>query len=160
MRKRCVPSLTTTRRRSRLVRAITASRAHGLVCAGAFCLGDDVGLGDAAAHQVVPPDRALRILIAAVSAKGDDERRDAAVVESFSVIETCTEDWRRPPVILCCTEDCNCIGRRSLVSSGIALDLNIDPAEPAEGSGSQSRKDQKREKEDPPALSWSLGFWR
>ena len=63
----------------------------GFIGARALGFSDNVGLGNTSAFKILLPHGAFGILIAAIAAESDDERRDSAVIEGFSVIESGAE---------------------------------------------------------------------
>ena len=74
-----------------LARAITARRRADSAVLRLFGFGDDGGLRNAGAHQVFAAYAALGVLVAAISAQGNDQRRDAAVVEGNGMVEAGAE---------------------------------------------------------------------
>ena len=87
MRNMCMASLTTTIRRRWLARAITASLCTDcdvlVLCVSAMM----VRLRHARAHQVLLAHAALGVGVAAGTAQGDDQGRDAAVVEALGMVQ-------------------------------------------------------------------------
>jgi hypothetical protein len=118
----------------------------GFVGARAFGFGDDVGVRDAGADQILLANAALGVLVAAITAEGDDEWGDSAAVEGLGVIEAGAEDGRGMTVVFCSAEDGYGVSWNGHVAAGIPLDLAVDPADPDE-----SEEDQEREDDQGPA---------
>ena len=80
---------------------------------------------------------ALGVLVAARAAQSDDQRSDAAMVELERVIQAGAVDRRGPAVVLRRAQDADGVGGRSLILAGVALNLRVDPAAPAQSADRQ-----------------------
>ena len=94
------------------------------------------------------------VLVSAGSAQGDDERRDAALVEAVGMIEAGAENGRGPAIVLGGAKDHDGVGRGGLcgggglgglgrlgdlVDGGVAVDLRGDYQLQAAGPAATSR---------------------
>ena len=84
--------------------------------------------------------RTLGELVAAVAAQSDDERGDAAMVELQRVVQAGAVDRGGPAVVLRRAQHADGVGRRSLILAGVALNLRVDPAAPAQNANQQHEK--------------------
>ena len=100
----------------------------GLVGAGAFGFGNDVGLGNTCANQVILPDLALGELVAAIPAQGYDERCDPTAVKRLGVVEAGAKDRRGMAIVLGGTENGDGIGRSGKVLACVPLNPGRKPS--------------------------------
>ena len=130
-----------------------ARRFLGIAALG---LGDNVFFGNAHAHQVFAAYGAFVVLIAAVSAQGDDERSDAAVIERECVIQAGAVNRGGPAVVLRRAKNANRVRRRGLILTRVALNLHIDPAAPAQ-CPNRNREQQHHHHAENPFAPLRLG---
>src|SRR6185437_7451547 len=99
-------------------------------------LGDDLVEGDAVSQQVVAADAAFGAagVFVGAAAEGDDDGRDAVVVEGDGFVEAGVEDGRGTAGVLGGPEDGDGVGALGVVDVCGVLDLAVEPDGPA-GSG-------------------------
>ena len=129
MRKRWVPSQTTTMCWRLFSRAICGEAVDLLLGVDGVGLGDDVGEGDAVGEEVVAAYAALGVagVVVAASAEGDDEGRDLLAVEIDGVVEAGVVDGGGAAAVLGCSEDGDGVGGLGLIVVGYGVDLDARP---------------------------------
>ena len=103
-----------------------------LLAVAALGLGDDRALRNPHGHQVLAPHGTFVVLVAAVAAQGDHQRRDAVLVERTRVLQAGSIDRRGPSVVLRRAKDADCVRRRGLILPCINLNLRVNPITPAQ----------------------------
>ncbi len=113
MRKRWVPSLTTTMCWRLFSRAMAREAVDLLLGVDGVGLDDDVGEGDAVGEEIVAAYAALGVagVAVAASAEGDDEGSDFLAVEFDDVVEAGVVDGGGVAAVLGCSEDGDGVGR-------------------------------------------------
>ena len=112
----------------------------------AFRFSDDGFVRNSLAFEIFPAYASLGVLITAVAAERDDQRRDAAPIKDKSVVETGAVDRLWLAVVFRGTKDGDRVRRRGLILAGVAFDLNVDPAPPSDCARDQHKEQNQGER--------------
>ena len=95
------------------------------------------------ADQISLAHGTLSELIAAGTAKGDDERGNAAMVKLERVVEPCAVN-EQAVINSAAPRTPDGVGRGSLILIRVDLNLHVDPAAPPQSCGQQARSDNEK----------------
>ena len=122
--------------------AICGELRHLLLRVEGVGLGDDVVERNAVGEEVVAADAAFGAagVLVGAAAEGDDDGRDAVVVEGDGFVEARVEDGRGTAGVLGGTEDGDGVGALGVVDVRGVLDLAVEPEEPAGGDDEENEE--------------------